>query len=306
MWSLSNKGPKKFIWIDIVKPSRRDVDELRKVHSFHPIILDELLHQSDRAKVESLPGYFYLVYHIPVYDPETRTSRRGEIDFLVTKNHVITVHYESILPIEELKQRLVASADFRDHVFRSTFHILHRILSEIIQFSSRQIRHIESNVEYVSKNIFSGQEREMLEQISYIKRDVLDYSIISEPQEIILESLLEVGRDFWGGPASVYFNDLLGDYGRIIRRLKSFTATIESLETTNGQLLSANINFVIQRFTILAFLTFPLALFFAMIATDYVGAFFLRSPARFWLTFLLILAIEILVVYISKRRKKKI
>jgi len=303
MWSLQSKGPKKMTWVDIVRPTRKDIEGLTKIHNFHAVILDELLHPSDRAKVDFDRNYLYLIYHLPLYDPEQRTSRRGEIDFLITKTHVITLHYESIEPIEELKQRLVASPDFREHAFRSTLHITYRIIEELVKFSHRQLRHIEANVEHISKEIFTGREREMLEKISYVKRDILDYSIISEPQATTLESLHEVAGQFWGMNGRIYTNDLIGDHRRILRSLKSYGATVESLETTNGQLLSASINLVIQRFTILAFMTFPLALFFAALATEHIGGFILKSPGRFWGIFLSLLFAELLTVYVSKKKR---
>ena len=303
MWSLQSKGPKKVTWIDIVRPSVKDVEALKKVHNFHAVILEELLHPSDRAKVDFDRNYLYLIYHAPIYDPELRTSRRGEIDFLITKTHVITIRYEAIEPIEGFKQRLIGSTDLRNHVFRSTLHTTYQIIEEILKFSHRQLRHIESNVEHISKDIFAGREREMLEKISYAKRDILDYSIISEPQAITLESFQEVANQFWGAAAKIYTSDLVGDNRRILRRLKSYGATIESLEATNGQLLSASINLVIQRFTILAFLTFPLALFFAALATEHIGGFILKTPFRFWGIFLTLLITEMLIVYFSKKKR---
>ena len=304
MVNIESKGKSGVAWITVVKPTKNDVDALKKIHKFHPVILDELLGPSERSRVELYASYMFLTYHLPIYEEELKTSRRGEIDFLITKDKVITVYHENLAPIENLKRALVKNTDFRDHVLRGTAHLVYHIIEEILSHSNRQIRHIEQNVKFISQEIFKGRERDMLERISYVKRDILDYSIVSEPQEILLTSLAEMGEKFWGGQVKVYLMDLVGDHHKILRRLKNYIETIESLETTNAQLLSAKMNIIMQRFTILAFLTFPLVLFLSLVETvDFVGEFVLASPVRFWSIFGLVAILVFTTVVVFRKKR---
>ncbi|MDE2001308.1 MAG: hypothetical protein KGI60_01930 [Patescibacteria group bacterium] len=251
----------KLTWIDIQNPTKKDIEFLRKRHKFHPIILDELLHTSARSRVEPYEKYLYMTYHMPVYDKNIKSSRRGEIDFLITKDSVITVHYEDLEPVNNFWRRLNNDSTFKAHALgENTGRLLYYIIEEILFFSQRQLRHIEEEVTQLTKDLFRGEERKLLEDISYLKRDILDYSIISKPQEIILESLKEVGDKFWGGDMRIFFSDLAGDHLKIMQLLDNFKETVDALEQTNSQLLEAKTNSVMQRFTILAFLTFPLVL----------------------------------------------
>src|SRR3989344_7137619 len=96
----------KIEWIDIVKPTRQDIDALLRIHHFHPVTLDELLQYSERSRAERIDDYLYLTYHLPLYEPDLRTSRRGEIDFLITKDSVVTVNYEDLTPLSSFKHLL--------------------------------------------------------------------------------------------------------------------------------------------------------------------------------------------------------
>ena len=58
----------KTTWVDVQKPNKKDIEYLRKTYKFHPIILDELLQPSARARVERYDNYLFMVYHLPVYD----------------------------------------------------------------------------------------------------------------------------------------------------------------------------------------------------------------------------------------------
>ena len=293
----------KITWIDILNPTRADLELLKKHHKFHPIILDELLHLSLRSRVEFYKTYLYLTYHLPIYDKSLRTSRRMEIDFLITKDAVITVHYEDTDPIENFYRSISNNPHIKERALgENSARLTYYLIQEIINFSMRQIKHIEENISYITQEIFKKKESELLEKISYVKRDILDYSIISHPQEVLLNSLLEAGVKFWGEEVKIYLNDLVGDYYKVTQLLYNYRQVIESLETTNGQLLGAKTNFVMQRFTIMAFLTFPIFLFTSLISIDFIGKFILESPVRFWSSFIgLGIIVTTLVLFFRKR-----
>ena len=96
----------KVAWLDVVKPTKTDIETIKRLHQFHPIILDELLEPSARSRVEPHDSYIFLVYHLPMFDHELKTSRRGEVDFLITRDKVITVHYEPLEPLEQFLTQL--------------------------------------------------------------------------------------------------------------------------------------------------------------------------------------------------------
>ena len=294
----------KLTWIDVLKPTKKDVEFIRKQHRFHPIILDELLHASARSRVELYDKYLFLTYHLPIYDKVLKNSRRAEIDFLITKDKVITVHYEDLEPLNNFWRRLSNDPHFKDRALsESTGRILYYLLEEILAFSQRQLRHIEEHVSELTKELFKNKEAELLQQISYLKRDILDYSIISKPQAIILESLINVGQRFWGEQIKIYLSDLAGDHLKIMQQLDNFKETIDSVEQTNSQLLNAKTNAVMQKFTVLAFLTVPLVLLTQIFSTDAIKDRVSDDPLIFWVSFGFVLIVTILLLVFFKRKE---
>ena len=86
----------KVIWLDFLNPDSKNIEEIKKVHDFHPIILSELVTPSSYAKAEMYDSYIFFSYHIPSYNQSTKTSHKDELDFLITKDYVITVHYKNL------------------------------------------------------------------------------------------------------------------------------------------------------------------------------------------------------------------
>ena len=286
-----------------MNPTKKDIEFIRKQHRFHPIILDELLHASARSRVEPYEKYLFLTYHLPIYDRNLKSSRKAEVDFLITKDKVITVRYEDLEPLNNFWRRLSNDKNFKDRAMgESTGKMVYYIIEEILAFSQRQLRHIEEKVSDLTKELFENKESQLLQKISYLKRDILDYSIISKPQEIILESLKEVGERFWDEDIKIYLSDLAGDHLKNMQELDNFKETVDALEQTNSQLLNAKTNAVMQKFTVLAFMTIPLVLLTQIFGADVVGIQTGNDPLIFWGSLFLVLVITILMLLLFKKK----
>ncbi len=294
----------KVTWIDILKPNEADITAIKKLHNFHPIILDELLHPSPRIRVEHYDSYVFIVYHFPEYNPELKTSRRTELDFLITKDKIITVHYENLNELNGLFDLLSGDETQRRTILGGDSLLgTYEIFERAIAFSLRQLRHIEERVSFVAQEIFNNKGDEILRKISYIKRDILDYRLITHPQEKFFASLEEIGLRFWGQKSRVYLTALMSDNLPVHRNLDNYFQIIESLETTNAQLLDAETNATIKKFTVGAFLfSIPISFIFAL-GIPFIAVIFLSSSLVFWTSMISVLFITTLVGYILRRRK---
>ncbi len=286
-------------WVSIAKPGQKDIAELERLVPLHPIIADELSAPSDRSKVERFDDYLFLVYHIPVYRADDRTSRRSEVDLIVTARTVAAITYEPIEPLLQFERDLRGRLQGR---MQTSAQVVYYLLEEINDFSARQLKHVEKKVGSVGDQLFRRQDRTLLEEISYIKRDLLDFSIIAAAQRAALETLRDVGSKFWGKDAAVYCADLLGDFHKIVYLLENLTATIESYSETISQLFQFKTSEVIRRFSILGFLTFPLLLYTTIALQPSVAATFIRTPLDFWIIFGIISAV-VIAIAVAFRRK---
>lgn len=261
-------------WVDVANPSNDDLAWLGKEYKLHPIIVDEMRGPSARGRVEAYKDYLYFIYYFPVYDRGDEASTRTEIDFVITKDGVATVHYDGLDGVMEGLD--ITKCD-------SSLLVMYRIIEHLINFQERQLRHIREKVEAVGKEIFKDKEREVLERITYVKRDVSEYRIIVRLQEPILRSLLAKGKKFWGDSAEVYLNDLMGDQLKVVNQLEDYREAISDFEDTNNQLMNLKINSVMKTFTSLSFLTFPFLLIAALFSMNTRDTPIIDLPGAFWI-----------------------
>lgn len=263
-------------WIDLVRPTDKNIDDLRRRFKLHEIIAKELKEPSARSKVENYGDYLYLVYYFPVYDQKEQTSRRSEIDFIISKDSVATIHYEEIEPIKDVKEKILE--------FESSFELTYRIIASLLNYQERQLRHIQEKVECVGAMLFKHKERELLKTVSRVKRDISEYRIISRHQGPILESLLVNGLRFFGQTEAnkLYVDDLIGDHMKILNQIEDYRDAVSDYEDTNNELMNLRNNETMRFFTVLSFMTFPFVLLVSAIDLNVSGNPFKNFHDIFW------------------------
>jgi len=292
-------------WVDIEKPTQKDLDWLRINFNIHPITLSELVLPSQREKVEQFESYLFLVMYTPIFNAKKRTTKAVELDIIITKNHVITIHNQSMEPLNIFAERL-SNSEEKGRIFGATSgHLLYWIIEDILGFAERQLIHISKNISHVEDNIFKSVSRDMIREISTIKRDVLDFRMAIRPLYRIFNSLHERSYALWSDDLDIkiYFTNLVGDYNRLWYEIDNYADTLDALEKTNINLINDKTNTIVKMFTIMSFLTFPAMLVATILQINTKTNPILGNPNDFWIILgIVIMTILAMLTYFKSRK----
>jgi len=292
-------------WVDIEKPTQKDLDWLRINFNIHPITLSELVLPSQREKVEQFESYLFLVMYTPIFNAKKRTTKAVELDIIITKNHVITIHNQSMEPLNIFAERL-SNSEEKGRIFGATSgHLLYWIIEDILGFAERQLIHISKNISHVEDNMFKSVSRDMIREISTIKRDVLDFRMAIRPLYRIFNSLHERSHALWSDDLDIkiYFTDLVGDYNRLWYEIDNYADTLDALEKTNINLINDKTNTIVKMFTIMSFLTFPAMLVATILQINTKTNPILGNPNDFWIILgIVIMTILAMLTYFKSRK----
>lgn len=257
---------KNIIWLDLKNPSKKDLAYLKKNFKLHPVTVQELLTPTIRPKVEHYDNYLYMVVHFPIYKSKKQSTEAIEIDFIILKNTLITVHYEELPPMKNFWAKCQLDADAKKYNFgKTTAFLLYCILEALYEFSLRQLDHINKKINQIEEKMFRERGSEaIVEKISLARRDILDFRKTIKPQKTILDSLKIRGVYFFGRDIRPYFMDIIGDYMRVWISLENHKETIEALRETNDSLVSNRTNRIMRILTVFAVIVFPLTLLAAI------------------------------------------
>ncbi len=247
----------KTTWYHANGPTSEDIAFLEKEFSLSPESVEELKSPSTRQKTRQENGSLYAVIKFPLYEQRKKTCRAVEVDVLLRKNAIATVSYEKIIPIEESLKQAETLEGFKATLTGKTgVAALQIIFSALLTYGARELAHIDKNISDVTERIYAGKEKQMIQPISLIKRDVLDFRRILKPMEGTLKEMRDACITLFEEKKQS-FENILGAYHDLFDIIDNQKDTIESLETTNQTLIASRIGEVSKILAVATFLLAP-------------------------------------------------
>lgn len=279
------------VWIDLESPSQDDVRGIIETYHIAPLIAEELLVPSSKPRVVFESDYVYLVLHFPALR-HSHSSTEQEIDFIIGKNFLITTHYETIDPLHNFSKvfevhSVLEKSRFGEHagfMFYYMLKSLYQAVENEVEYVLRELRHIE-------EDIFAGHEVHMVESISNSSRDLLTLRQRMEPHREVLRDFESVATQLFGSDFAPFVRSLTDDYYRVHNHIMRATESLHELRETNNSLLTTKQNETMRVLTLMALLTFPLALLVAVLDSNTISNPIVGHPYDFWIILALILAL---------------
>jgi len=299
---MSEIKSEKVSWIDFREASTKEIDELQKRFNLHPLVVEEFSTPTLRPKAAEYGNCLYLAIHIPLYDNENKTTYPGELDIVICGQTLITAHDVEIYQLGEFFEKLKKSKKQRDiYMNQSPGALLRFILEMLLESCFPRLDHISKKLDFVEKEIFANHEKEMVFEISLVKRDILNFRRTMKPQRTVFESLVRENK-YIEKDLRPYFQDLIGTNIRIWNMLESAKETIESLEATNNSLLSNQLDMTMKVLTIFSAILLPLTVYSNIMSMS-INIPFHTSPLAFWFHVSIMLGLAAFTFIIFKLKK---
>jgi magnesium transporter len=293
----------KVTWIDFTEPSADEALWLKKNIKLHPLALEEFSMPSARPKASVYGNCLYLTLHIPLFDKLNRRTYPTELDIVVTKNHLVTGHDQDIFQLREFFTKLKRNKKMKEkYMSQSPGYLLYYIIETLLESCFPKIDHINKNLDNIEEQIFQGHEKEMVHEISYVKRDILNFRRTLKPQKSVLESLSRDKYPFLEPELQQYYQDLVGTNIRVWSALENAKETVEALEGTNDALLSNKLNTTMKVLTVFSGVMLPMMVISNTLAMS-AQIPFGHNPYGFWIWIGIMAFVSLITVGIFRWKK---
>ena len=296
---------KQLKWIDINKPTDLDIEYLRKNFNFSPAVLKEYLPPLKRPKVDEYPNYLFIVLHFPVFEKKTRETFSTELDILLTKDTIITSHSGKLPQLRKFFDDCNIHDQLRErYLEKGTGFLLFQILDKMIDSRLPMLDHIAENIDRIEYEVFQGNEREMISEISIVKKDIIDFRKTIKPQKVVLETLDKIISKFCKTNLKIYSQEVIGSNIRVWNTLENHKEMIEAIEKTNESLFYYKFNETLKILTIFSVIMLPLTLIASIFGMNTTQSMpFMGSSFDFLLVVLVMILVFIFMAVYFKKNK---
>ena len=282
-------------WIDINEPTLDEINEISSEFSLHHGCIEQLGDPSSRSKSENFGDHNLLILHFPDHPSKKSGIARVELDCVIGKNYLVTVHYGRLDSIDEFQSMF----DSYDLIMKNKsktiapIHILHDILRTFYHGMRTEITMITEELGEIEERIFAGNEEAMVERISILRRKFIDIKHATRFHEEVLKNFVKL-QTTMGDILTPIHDMILGQYYKMQDALEADLEIIRELRETNDSLLTAKNNNVMKRLTLMAFITFPLSLVASLLLAPESPHLF-HGPYGFWIVVGVLVSLFILM-----------
>jgi Mg2+ and Co2+ transporter CorA len=262
---------KSITWIDAENPTNEEVRALEAEYNINPDIAADLhlpTTTNYKEKVVMNKDYMYMVMHFPALRHSHTDDINQEIDFIVGKDFIITTRYETIDALERFAKMFEVNSTLGKHIMEDNAgYVLYYILKELYVSIANELDSINDTLKITEKNIFKGNEKKMVTDISLVNRDLINLNHVILSHKDILEHVQDISEKLFDKEFSGHFQSILDEYRRIQNVLMNDIDFLKELRNTNDSLLSSKQGDTMKILTIITFLALPFSVitgFFSM------------------------------------------
>jgi magnesium transporter len=288
------------LWVDLMAPGEAERRLLSDVFGFHPLSVEDAVSALQFPKIETYPGYLYVVLHGIHAEPQHTQFATRDVDFFLGRNYLVTVHdgdSRSINAIREVCNR-------HEHILKEgPVALMHRIVDRMIDNYRPVFEEIEARLGRLEDDAFAGHER-LSRRVMRLKRDVASMRRVLVPQRDALGRLARREFPMISDEMTYRFRDVYDHVVRLTEEAILFQDRITGIFEVNLSSVSNRLNQVMKLLTVMSTIFLPLTVLTGMWGMNITIPHFPGGPdVQFWWIFGLMFVICLAMLVFFRRNK---
>lgn len=290
-------------WINIDQFDEVALRFLRQNFKFHPLDLRDCSRANPHPKISTYPNYLFIVFQFPELIHQEKQIVNHEVDIFLGENFLITVQNKRFKALKNCFYRCARNEHIKKKYFGSTTGFLfYKIIDELFNGVFTITEFIKTSTSQLEDHLHKKEVFEFVDEASSLRRNILNFRSIIEPQRYIFRTLLHTRRDFLPADLSIYFNDLHDRLEEMWVIMNNYNDIVGGISESYETLLRHRTNQIIKVLTYISIFLMPLTLLSGIYGMNIVGLPWAQRPENILLIFVVLTLFIFLVVSYLRRK----
>lgn len=302
------KTPDTMIWVDIEGSGNKEIDILKNYFQFHPLAIEDCVHESLHPKMDNFGEYIFLETHTINPTEVTGEVLFWEVNIFLGSNYLVTYHNK---PIKSLEKNIEKCTQIPDQMIgRGVDFLLYLLLDKIVDEYLVILESLDDRIIQVEDEIFEKTHTDPLNNIFNLKKEVLQIRRIIGPQREIVNFLSRGDSSVIHKRNQIYFRDVYDHLFRIYEIIENYRELISGaleiyLTVISNRMTSASnrMNEIMKTLTIVATVMMPLTVIVGLYGMNFKYMPELEWKYGYFFVLGLMAVITILMLWFMKKKK---
>ena len=286
-----------WVWADVTKPSPELIEQFRERFDLHPLVVEDLLHNQKRAKLDIYPSGLFMTWLTP-------RRRRGdgvvvdELDIMLGVGFLITSHSVDSAALDAIasdaERTLRSGADWT----------LHSIIDLLVDSTLPLVDTIGEELNAIEEAMLGSNPRqEDLRKLHQVRRQLVRLHRIVAPERDVLHALARE-RDIVSEEAYRYFLDVSDHVARVLDSIETYQDVGASVMDLYLSAQNNRMNAIMKQLTVVATIFMPLTLLSGIYGMNVLKGMW-PSPDAAWSFAAVIGSMGLLALFMALYFRKK-
>jgi magnesium transporter len=241
-------------WVHVSgHPEVEQLHELGRRLHLHPLALEDVVNTGQRPKTETFDGQLFVVVSLPV--ALGKTMRTEQISLFLADNFVVSFYEGEQDPFEPVRQRLRNGVGWLRA--RKADALLYALLDLVIDHGFPVLEALGEQVERLEDSILRSADRQSLNALHQIKRELLTLRRMLWPQREVLNGLMAEGHGLIAESTKIYLRDCYDHTIQIMDLIETYRDMSASMLDIYLSSVSNRLNETMRVLTVIATVFIP-------------------------------------------------
>src|SRR5215218_9451323 len=225
-------------WIDLYKPTKEEFESVAQELELSPRVIEGAIKPQQRPKLVRYGDSLFVVLKTARYLDEAEKVEFSEVHVLVGKDFIVTVRYEEIVALEEVRRRLEGEPEL---LSQGPQPILHEIMDQIVDDYEPVLEGLGTDIEEVEVEVFGGNSGAS-QRIYELSRELVQFQRATSPLARALERIAQSDEHDIDPEVRSYLRDLHDRVLRVKEPAEGFRDMLSDILVVNLTLISVRQN----------------------------------------------------------------
>ncbi|EIT86428.1 magnesium and cobalt transport protein CorA [Fictibacillus macauensis ZFHKF-1] len=244
------------LWIDVFDLKNKELYDIAALFDFHPLAIEDCLHDSPRAKMDDYEDYQFYVFHAPRYDEEGENEISTiELNVFVGPNYVVTIHKDRMRWLGQMDAICTSHCKYMKN---GADLLLYALIDGITDEYFPILDRIGIRIDELENEIYEEGVRGVTEEFLSLKRTIILIRRVILPQRRIFMTVDGQWKIDIREENVPFFVDLVDHLERIVDSTETSRDLVNSALDTYYSIINAKSSEKLNVLTLISTIMLPL------------------------------------------------
>lgn len=245
-------------WVDVAGLADADfMATVGETFHIHPLVLEDIVHTTQRPKLDELDDAIFVVARLLRYDEEARRIEDEQVSFLLGKNYLLSFRERQAEGLFDEVRRRIQAQKGRAWKLGPDF-LLYVLLDAVVDNYFLALERMGDDIEDVEEALLAAPKPAELQRIHDLRREALFLRKFVWPLREVLSRLEKGGSDLIADSTIFYLRDLYDHTIQVMDTIETFRDMLSGMLDLYLSNISLKMNEVMKVLTMFSTLFIPL------------------------------------------------